>query len=263
MEMSIDDSPQAQLNKRRLADVREQLKGKENSVRYAERKEVEDYLLGIFRDIGDAILESAESRKFRVDEDNELLIRFLIAYQCRWETRFTELSRTLTGKNGDLYAPLLLMGDKGVGKTLLMQIASRFAYVAHLNSREFINTSSSELLNAFRVGGNIDYYTYNLGKRMMREGAPHTARPFGVCLHDLGTERDDENRQKVFGTDMEAVVNDFLMARYELYQNNGLMFHITTNLDMPTIIKVYPPRVADRFKPHNQIYLKGKSRRGL
>lgn len=246
----------------RLADLKETVTVKNYDYRYDESKEVEDYLLSVFKQVGDVLLANTERRDFVIDSDNDLIVRYLIAYLCRWSDRFAELSRKLTNGQGDINAPILMMGEKGVGKTLLMRVASKFAFVSQLHSRSFYNTSSSVLLNSFRVKGDLDSYTFNTREQPLVEGYPHTAKPMGVCLHDLGIERDEGSKQKIYGTDMGAVVNDFLMARYELYQNSGLMFHITTNLDMAKIIKSYPPRIVDRFKDHNQIYVRGKSRRG-
>lgn len=213
----------------------------------------------IFCDVGDILLGKSEGRTFLLDDRNRPIIRLLIAYLNRWKSIFTTYSTQLTGTEGDLFQPLMLMGEKGVGKTLLMQVAAKFCDVMKLHGSDFINTSSSELLNCMRVNGNLDFFTYNTGKTQIKAGNPYTAKPWNVCLHDLGIELDA--KQNIYGTSMNAVVADFLMARYELYQNCGLMCHITTNLSMSDIYAKYPPRVVERFKQYNYIIMQGESRR--
>ncbi|MDO5650180.1 MAG: hypothetical protein Q4G11_06200 [Gallicola sp.] len=216
----------------------------------------------IFREIGNLLLKS-ENRAFEIDENNRQIIALLIAYLNGWNDTFNRQTKALTGSNGDIYAPIFLMGERGVGKTLLMQIASRFADIMRLK-RTFINTSASELQNYMRVNGNLDFYTYNAGRIALKENSlANRGKPHGVCLHDLGIEVDPTSKGKIYGTDTGAVVNDFLMARYELYQNHGLMYHITTNLSIHEFANQYPPRVVDRFKQFNHIALNGASRRGV
>lgn len=246
----------------KIEDMRDGLKLTAVSYRYPETEREVTNQTEIFKYIGDLILRTREGQQeFVIDEQNEKYIGYLIAYVNKWETIFNRYSAELTKIDGDLNEPIFLLGEKGVGKTLLMQITARFAEVMGLRDRTFINTSSSELLNHMRVNGDIDYYTYNIGRITPKPGNPYLSKPYSVCLHDLGVERDKESKQKIYGTDMSSVTNDFLMARYELYQNNGLMCHVTTNLGIREITSLYPPRVIDRFKQYNYITLTGDSRR--
>lgn len=243
---------------RRLRESRSE--EQKNEATYNETPTEMKSQMEIFREIGDIVLEE-EGKKYVSDEQNEGFVRYLIAYLNRWQNTFSACALELTGADGDTDKPLFIMGQRGVGKTLHLQIAAKFATVMKLRSREFINTSASELLNYMRVKGDLDYYTYNIGRVAIKAGTLGTARPWGVCLHDLGLELDASNKQRIYGTDLVAVLNDFLMARYELYQNCGLMCHITTNLTVDQFTKNYPPRVRDRFKQYNYVTLKGASRR--
>lgn len=237
-----------------------QVELQKNEARYTESENELKTQVEIFQEVGDIVLEE-EGKRFVIDEQNVGFVRYLIAYLNRWEETFRKCAVEMTGVEGDTDKPLFVMGQRGVGKTLHLQIASKFATVMRLKSREFINTSASELLNYMRVKGNLDYYTYNIGGVEMKAGTLGSARPWGVCLHDLGLELDASNKQRIYGTDLVAVLNDFLMARYELYQNCGLMCHVTTNLTVDQFTKNYPPRVRDRFKQYNYVTIKGVSRR--
>lgn len=243
-----------------LTQILEQARGEQKkSARYPETPAELETQVQIFGDVGDALLATTENKKFTIDPGNEQIIRLLIAYLNKWEETFTTIAQRVTGTKGDIYAPLMIMGAKGVGKTLLMQVAAKFTEVMKLHRAEFLNTSASELLNCMRVNGNIDYFTYNTGRQQVKAGNPYTARPWNVCMHDLGVELDA--KQNIYGTSMSAVVSDFLMARYELFQNNGLHCHITTNLSISDLWAKYPPRVVDRFKQYNFIIMEGESRR--
>lgn len=211
----------------------------------------------IFKEIGDLILQK-EGRRFIVDEDNINAIKLLVAYANRWDKTLRIIGKQHFDTDLELEKSLMIMGARGVGKTLLMQVAARFCDVMQLFESGFVNTSSSELLNYYRTNNSLDFFTYNAGRVAVKEGNPYTAKPFNVCLHDLDYGHDE--RQRHYGVNMQDVMEDFLMARYELWQNEGLKYHVTTNLDVTGLSK-YPPRIVDRFRQHNIIRLRGTSRR--
>lgn len=230
---------------------------KSNHRVYSEVEEEMKSQVAIFREIGDLILEK-EGRKFVIDSNNLDAIRLLIAYVNKWTKTLCTIGESRFGCAVDQDKSLMIMGDKGVGKTLLMQVTARLCEVLGLTESGFVNTSSSELLNYFRTNNSLDYFTYNCGRVPFKEGNPYSAKPFNVCLHDLDYQHDE--KQKHYGVSMQDVMEDFLMARYELWQNQGLKYHITTNLDVAGLAK-YSPRVVDRFRQHNYIRIEGRSRR--
>lgn len=226
--------------------------------RYTESKQEFYTQKEIFKKVGDMML-SSENKEFIIDDDNSLVIGYIISYLNCWENFFQLYSNELTGGDGDLFAPIYIMGEKGSGKTVLMNVASEFAMIMNL-SRWFVNTSTSELVNYFRVNSNLDYFTYNTKREYVITGDLQTAKAFGVCLHDLGFEQD--STQNIYGTKSKDVIEDFLMARYEIYQNKGLMYHITANPTPEDLAKNgLSPRLVDRLKHHNKIFLPGSSRR--
>ena len=217
---------------------------------YTESEELLDKFVKLFRNIGTNLLLAHEDRSFEIDDGNSDIIRALIAYQLKWEATFLEYYHRAGGKGGNIYNPIMLIGAKGTGKTILFDVASWFASITGLHSRSFVSTSASELLNHFRVHGNIDKYTYNI------EG---DGKPFNVCFNDLGVERDEKSNS--YGTSVTSVVRDFLLARYEIAQNLGGLCHITTNLSVKDVVASYPERVVDRLKQYNVFQLRGTSRR--
>lgn len=221
---------------------------------YEESEEEMQKFVTLFRNIGTVYTGQTDGRTFEIDSDNEQAVRVLIAYQLGWEKSFRESYTKAKGLNrSNLFNPLMLIGDRGVGKTLLLKIASRFASITGRVSRFFIQTSASELLNHYRVHGNIDRYTYNI------ETAGVHGKPLNLCFNDLGVEKDEKSN--IYGTSVTSVVRDFLLARYEIDQNLGALCHITTNLSPQEIGKLYPERVADRLRQYNIIPIVGETRR--
>ena len=73
---------------------------------------------------------------------------------------------------------------------------------------------------------------------------------FNICLNDIGLETEN---QKSYGTSLNSVIDEFLYARYEIYQQFGKMYHITSNLDAEEFKKRFADRLVDRFKSFNLI----------
>lgn len=200
---------------------------------------------------------------FAKDERTANLYYFVVAYMHRWTGHFAkataELRRLGMIQESYIDRPLCIIGDKGVGKTLLMLTASTYAEELALWDRWFISTSAQELLNHFRVNSNLDFYTYNAKREQAITGYSFTCGVNSVCLNDLGIEL--ESKQQHYGTDLRSVVEEFLMSRYELYQSRGAMCHVTTNLDLDKLSAEYPPRLVDRLKQYNFIFWRGSSKR--
>lgn len=192
---------------------------------------------------------SAENRKFIVDDSNKKILRFLTYY-------FNGCSlcvKVFPDERYELHKNILLIGSAGTGKTLLMQIFSDYLKYTR-NPLYFKNISVTQILNTQRNSGNIDKYIYNEQNSSNFEGSP-----YHVCLNDIGIEREYE--QKSFGTDLKNVIDDFLFARYEIYQQQGVRYHLTSNLSVKDFKENYKFRLFDRFKSFNVLVLGGGSRR--
>lgn len=215
-----------------------------------------------FEEIARTIV-AQQGDRFVKDERTANLYYFVVAYLHRWTGHFAkataELRRLGMIQESYIDRPLCIIGDKGVGKTLLMLTASTYAEELALWDRWFISTSAQELLNHFRVNSDLDFYTYNAKGEKAITGYSFTGSVNSVCLNDLGIEL--ESKQQHYGTDLRSVVEEFLMARYELYQSKGSMCHVTTNLDLDKLSTEYPPRLVDRLKQYNFIFWRGSSKR--
>lgn len=67
-------------------------------------------------------------------------------------------------------------------------------------------------------------------------------------MNDIGLETEN---QKSYGTSLDSVIDEFLYARYEIFQQYGKKYHITSNLGIAEFKKRFGPRLVDRFKTFN------------
>lgn len=190
-----------------------------------------------------------EYGEYVVDEHNRNVLRFLTYYfnGCK-------LAENIFPNEGyKLHKNILLIGEPGTGKTLLMQVFADYLRLTG-NDNAFMNISATQLMNYYKVNGHIDKYTYNeAGAKDSFDGSP-----VNVCLNDLGLMTE---RAKSFGTELTKVTDEFLFARYEIYQQQGKRYHITSNLSVKELKTRFEGRLVDRFKSFNVIELRGGSRR--
>ena len=203
--------------------------------------------LTIIKNIGDETL-CREGRRFIIDDGNFKVIKFLLLYfhdhrEC--EEVFPEMNHVLE-KN------LLIVGQAGTGKTVMMEIFSK--YLGMIKSRHYFrNTSMIRLMNYYKVHSHINQLTFNESKETGK------CNPFALCLNDIGLEVES---QKSYGTDIRDVVDEFLFARYEIYQQYYIRTHLTSNYDVEDFKNRFNYRINDRFKSYNIVPLTGNSRRG-
>lgn len=198
--------------------------------------------------IGDTLM-LREFSAFQVDEYNRDVLRFLTYYfnGCKLaESVFPD-------EDYKIHKNLMIVGEPGTGKTMLMQIFSEYLRETK-NDNYFANISITQLMNYYKIHGHIDKYTYN---EQTNEKA-FEGSPMNVCINDLGLMTE---KQKSYGTILSQVTDEFLFARYEIYQQSGKRYHITSNLNVGELKKRFENRLIDRFKSFNVIVLKGESRR--
>lgn len=204
--------------------------------------------------VAENIVLAPQRRKFVVDENNKDVIVFLLYYfnNCPLaEKVFPE-------KRYKLAKPLLFRGDKGVGKTFLMQLFSE--YLRRIKSPNFFfNVSVTEMVNYYTINNNLNRYTYNDRSNVKEDNTFDGCRPSNVCLNDVGLQT-----QSFFGQDGKKLVTEFLHARYEIWTQWNCRGHLTTNLTVQALAKEFSDaygRTVDRLKSYNIIELTGTSRR--
>ena len=202
--------------------------------------------------IANSVCLAPQHRNFIIDDDNRDVLRFLLYYFNNCELA----ESVFPDKKYKLHKNLLIMGDVGVGKTMLMQVFSEYLRETK-NPNYFQNISVTQMTNYFTIHNNIDRYTYN------EEAGGYEGKPFNVCLNDIGVEN-----RPFYGIDTRTIVEDFLHARNEIWTHTAIeqrkFAHLTTNLDIKKLKEVFTDdfgRLIDRFKTYNVIYLRGSSRR--
>lgn len=206
----------------------------------------------LFLYITNSIVLAPQHREFVTDDNNRLVIRFLLYYfnNCKLA------EEVFPGRGYKLHKNIMLMGGPGVGKTLLMQCFSE--YLRRIKSpRFFHNLSVTQMVNYYTIHNNLDRYTFYEEKSV-----GFMPQPENVCLNDVGL-----NDDKVFyGMNTAVLTDEFLLARNDIWAGWEKFAHITTNLDEEALKKRFMTgdkygRIVDRFKTYNVIPLLGKSRR--
>lgn len=173
---------------------------------------------------------------FIIDEYNRQVIADLFSY-------FTGQSGKLDPKRG-----IWLEGPIGTGKTTLLYIFSQ--YLKILNARTFLLHNTSDVVMQYTVGKNL--YAYTTGLQCI------PSHPVNTAFDELGREPVPAYR---YGNALN-VMQYILNIRYTLWQQQGIITHITTNLDAEETEAIYGEFIRDRrCHQFNIIPLLGPSRR--
>lgn len=204
--------------------------------------------------VAEDIVLVPQRRKFVVDENNQKIIIFLLNYFNNCPLA----EKVFPDKRYKLAKPLLIRGDKGVGKTFLMQLFSEYLRRTN-NPNFFFNVSVTEMVNYYTINNNLNRYTYNDRSGQKEDRSFDGCRPSNVCLNDVGLQT-----QTFFGQNGKKLVTEFLHARYEIWTQWNCRGHLTTNLSVEKLKQEFADdygRTIDRFKSYNIIEMTGASRR--
>ncbi len=187
-----------------------------------------------FIELANAYLERTEGRAFELT--NPQLLGGLYSY-------FTAAADSPY----DLRKGLWLDGPIGTGKTTLMRV---FRELCLDQRRAYRMETSSEIACAFSTSGDLDVYTANL------RGYSH--RPLTLCIDELGRE---PLAASYYGTRFN-VLQYVLQQRYTLWQTQGVITHVTTNLSADEVIDRYEDYIFDRCRHmFNIVTVEGRSKR--
>ncbi|WP_211208047.1 hypothetical protein [Anaerophaga thermohalophila] len=193
-------------------------------------------------------LLAPEGKTFEIGENGEIL-RFLLYYF----NGLREAEQVMPEKQYKIHKNLIICGKVGVGKTFLMRVFEEYLKRTR-NPRGYANLSVTQMVNYYKINNHLDRYTYNEENSRTFEG-----NPVNICLNDIGLKTHTH-----FGTDTKILIEDFLHARTEIWEQRRKFTHLTTNLTPKQLIEYFDDeygRLADRFKFYNIIFLKGDSKR--
>ena len=202
----------------------------------------------LFLQIANKVL-AYQHRAFVIDDNNREGLRFLLYYfnDCPLA------EEVFPGRGYKLHKHIMLQGNVGTGKTLLMEIFSEYLRYTG-NPNFFYNLSVTQMINYYTLHNNLDRYTFN-----EEENKGFQCKSVNICLNDIGVQT-----TTFYGMDTKVLTDEFLHARNEIWSQFHLKAHVTTNLSIEQLKEKYKDgfgRLIDRFKTYNVIPLGGNSRR--
>lgn len=193
---------------------------------------------------------------FKIDDHNEQAIRLLIWWH------YSDPAFENESPNFSLNKGILLRGNVGTGKTVLMEI---FAFMAGRQFNWPVRYQITDCREVARIFSNEGPKTIERfgAKSFHSESTPHGSRldysrPTHKCFDDLGTE---DNASKFYGNQAN-VMAEVLLDRYRMFTRYGMLTLLTTNLAPSEMKDMYGDRVVSRLREMvNDIVIGGKDRR--
>ncbi len=181
---------------------------------------------------------------YKLDEFNEPIFRKMCIYVTRDEKKAKECGI-------DLNKGIMIMGNKGVGKSRLMQI------FANNQSQSYILKNCKEISDEYFKAKHeqVTLMENYFGSTICFGAGNYQQSQLGFCFEDLGTD----NTDAIYYGNKENVLANIFLARYDrLIVTKTItpqMTHITTNLMSGDEIESrYGTRIRDRFREmFNQI----------
>ncbi len=167
--------------------------------------------------------------KFKLFEEDMPIIRKLFAYMIRDEEN--AIKQGLSLQKG-----IMLCGPVGAGKTSLMHLLRLILP----EPRSYMIKSCRDISFEFHKDGYEVIHRYS---KKSFAFSPGNKIPKSICFDDLGAEQN----LKHFGNECN-VISEILLSRYDLFISDGLVTHITTNLNASEIEKQYGLRVRSRLR---------------
>lgn len=137
---------------------------------------------------------------------------------------------------------ICIMGNWGVGKTILLKAFNDYLHALNRECpNSFTNTSMEDIILELQLNGNMNRYTWNSVE--VTQGV-NQRKPRSININEFGVKYD----AKHFGSDINELLDSFLMIRYEIFQSYRKLTHVTTNYDWKNIKDAYDIRLHDRFR---------------
>ncbi len=166
---------------------------------------------------------------FKLFKEDNHIIHSLFAYMIG--DRENTVKCGLNPRKG-----IMLCGPIGSGKTSLMHLMRLILP----ESRRYMIKSCRDVSFEFHKDGFDVVHRYSKKSFVIKPGIK---TPKTICFDDLGVEQN----LKHFGNDCN-VLEEILLSRYDLFISDGLITHLTTNLNASEIETHYGKRVRSRLR---------------
>jgi hypothetical protein len=208
-----------------------------------------------------------------VGADKEIInrLKFIVARIANkysgGEYQFTEHNKPILdnliyyflghAKEYDLNKGIALVGDYGCGKSTIFNIFHEFLRTVFPFNKNLFRICSIE--DIIEDSAKSDFMSSPYINNVKVDGSgSHYNKPIHILLNEFG----HVYNIKKYGTDVNQLIEMFIMKRYDIFQQNGKLTHITTNYFPKQLENHYHPKVVDRFREmFNIIELKGESLR--
>jgi DNA replication protein DnaC len=159
--------------------------------------------------------------------------------------------------NLDLDKGLALIGKFGVGKTTAFRVFHEYLKTKYpFNANLFIVSSVEDLINELNENDWVNKKHTNNLKIDARGGIYKD--PKHILINEFGFQYGI----KSYGTDVNELIEAWLMKRYDIFQQHKKVVHITSNFSKKEIEAKFHAKIVDRFKEmFNFIEFKGESLR--
>ena len=143
---------------------------------------------------------------------------------------------------------IIIAGDIGTGKTMLMKIFARIFKFRIIECRHVareVKISGENILDKY---GRLSFFDQN--------GNYDKKRPFHYCFDDLGIS---DSEHKLYGNECN-IMAEVLHDRYNNWHDYGMRTYITTNKDSNEIENLYGHKCRERMSEMmSMIVLTGQS----
>lgn len=187
-------------------------------------------------------------QRFVLDAQNRAVFDLLCQYFSN-DIDFMPQATNMQIAKPSLGKGLILLGNCGTGKTLLMRLFQK-------NKRQVFRLANvKDIADEFSTDGAESRHVEKVKNPV--NDAESFYQPFtGLCLDDLGTED-----VKMHYGNRKNVIGDLIEKRYSR-QNTGVFLHATTNMNLQQVTDFYGARVLSRmYEIFNFIELPGDDRR--
>lgn len=215
-------------------------------VRYAYRPYKMDHALSVFKKLG----EQKINKEFVIDRENEWVIKNIIRWAHGDQSIQAVDPETRTVINGDLTKGIYLSGGTGTGKSLVLEILTKYLTIDNVKAL-FLGANIKFLVFPYYTTNKVCSYYAEFG-----DLNPFLYSPI-ICFQDLGVEQ----QETLFMGTRTKVMQQIIQERGD---TRGLITLFSSNNRMldPETYNLYGDRGVSRLRKMCNYYeLKGSDRR--